>query len=189
MKKLISSVLLLLIIFVGVIIISSCKKEEAKNEINKPVSIPENNMKLSSPAFENNQSIPSKYACDGENINPPLEISEVPEGARSSVLIVDDPDAPGGDWVHWTIWNISPDTKEIYENSVPQGVVEGKTDFGRPGYGGPCPPSGAHRYQFKIYALDTDLNLNSSSTKKDIERAIEGHILDQAILIGTYQRQ
>ena len=146
-------------------------------------------MKLESSVFENNGNIPSKYTCDGENVNPPLEISEVPENTKSLVLIVDDPDAPMGTWVHWTVWNISPKTTEISENSVPEGAVEGITDFGKPGYGGPCPPSGTHRYFFKLYALDTTLDLGSSAKAKDIEKAMEGHILDKAELVGLYSRK
>ena len=147
------------------------------------------NMKLTSPVFENNQLIPSKYACDGEDINPPLQISEVPEGAKSLVLIVDDPDAPMGTWDHWIVWNIDPDTGKIEEDSVPEGAVEGLNDFRKHSYGGPCPPSGTHRYFFKLYALDTQLELDDSSRKKDVERAMKGHILDTAELIGLYQRQ
>jgi Raf kinase inhibitor-like YbhB/YbcL family protein len=146
-------------------------------------------MKIESPAFENNQSIPSKYTCDGENVNPPLKISQMPKEAKSLVLVFDDPDAPAGTWVHWTIWNIDPQTEEIAEASVPQNAVEGKTSFGRPGYGGPCPPSGTHRYFFKLYALDTVLNLDSSAKIKDIESAMEGHVLARAELMGLYKRQ
>ena len=146
-------------------------------------------MRLESSAFENNSFIPSKYTCDGENVNPPLKISGVPQKAKSLVLIVDDPDAPRGTWVHWTVWNISSQTTEIAENSVPQGAVEGMTDFGKPGYGGPCPPSGTHRYFFKIYALDTNLNLGSSAQVRDLKKAIENHILDKAELIGLYSRR
>jgi Raf kinase inhibitor-like YbhB/YbcL family protein len=145
-------------------------------------------MKIESPAFENNQSILSKYTCDGENISPPLKINDVPEGTKSLVLIVDDPDAPVGTWVHWTVWNINPQTKEIPEGVEPEGAVEGLTDFGSPGYGGPCPPSGKHRYFFKLYALDILLSLDSSAETKDIEEAMEGHILDKAELIGLYSR-
>lgn len=146
-------------------------------------------MKLTSSAFLHNSEIPSKYTCDGENINPPLGISGVPEGAKSVALISDDPDAPAGTWVHWTLWNISTATAEIPENSAPEGAIEGKTSFGKLGYGGPCPPSGTHRYFFKLYALDTIVNLDSSASKEDVLSAIEGHILDQAELIGTYRRR
>ncbi|MCJ7804181.1 YbhB/YbcL family Raf kinase inhibitor-like protein [Patescibacteria group bacterium] len=132
--------------------------------------------------------IPQKYTCDGENINPPLQITDVPSSAQSLVLIVDDPDAPSGDWVHWLVWNINPETKLITENESPKEAIQGTNDFGKQNYGGPCPPSGTHRYQFKIYALDTILNLSSSSRKKDLETAMENHILDKGILIGLYQR-
>ena len=145
-------------------------------------------MKLTSPAFENNQSIPSKYTCDGEDINPPLQIDEVPEEAKSLVLIVDDPDAPMGTWDHWVVWNIDPSTSLIKENKVPEGAVEGKNDFGKNSYGGPCPPAGAHHYHFKLYALDTKLELDSSSKKGEVEKSMEGHILDWVELIGLYQR-
>ena len=146
-------------------------------------------MEIQSPAFENNGYIPSKYTCQGEDINPPLQISQVPQEAKSLVLIVDDPDAPMGTWVHWVVWNIPPKIKEISEKSLPQGAVEGLNDFQKHSYGGPCPPSGTHRYFFKLYALDTILNLDTSSTKNDLERAMKGHILDQAQLIGLYSCQ
>jgi len=146
-------------------------------------------MKILSPAFEANQTIPPKYTCDGENINPPLQIYDVPAGAKSLVLIFDDPDAPMGTWVHWTIWNIPPETKEIGKNSAPIGVVEGMTSFGKKGYGGPCPPSGTHRYFFKLYALDKALDLPPSAKASDIEKAMTGHILDKTELIGLYQRK
>ncbi len=147
------------------------------------------NMKIQSLAFSNNQPIPPKYTCDGENVNPPLRFNDVPDVTESLVLIVDDPDAPAGTWVHWVVWNIPPAAHEILENSVPEGAIEGITDFGKPGYGGPCPPSGSHRYFFKLYALDTVLALSSSADVKDVELAMEGHILGEAQLIGLYQRQ
>ncbi len=156
----------------------------------KPLELPEKlNMKLNSSAFENNQLIPAKYTCDGEDISPPLEISGVPEGSQSLVLIVDDPDAPMGTWDHWIVWNINPSTSSIEENSVPEEAIEGMNSFGKQPYGGPCPPSGTHHYHFKLYALDTKLELDSSSEKKDVEKAMENHILDRAELIGLYQRQ
>lgn len=153
--------------------------------INK--SITQTTMKLTSPAFENNQSIPVKYTCDGEDLSPPLKIAEVPAEAKSLVLIVDDPDAPVGDWVHWTVLNIPPQTAEIAEGKAPEGL-EGKTDFGTPGYGGPCPPGGTHRYFFKLYALDTKLNLPASAKKADIEKAMEDHIITRTELVGIYKR-
>jgi Raf kinase inhibitor-like YbhB/YbcL family protein len=145
-------------------------------------------MKLESPAFKHNQQIPAKYTCDGEDMNPPLVISDVPKGTQSLTLIVDDPDAPKGLWVHWTVWNIAPDMKEISENSVPEGAVEGATDFDKPGYGGPCPPFGAHRYSFRLYAVDTALELEAGTDKTDLEAAMVSHVLASAELIGLYSR-
>lgn len=145
-------------------------------------------MKITSPAFENNQMIPQKYTRDGGNINPPLEITDTPKETKSLTLIVDDPDAPGGDWVHWLVWNINPETKIISENESPKGAIQGINDSGRQNYDGPCPPSGIHHYQFKTYALNSILNLSSNSSKKDLEKAMEGHILDKDMLIGLYKR-
>ena len=145
--------------------------------------------RITSQVFEHNKFIPPKYTCDGENISPPLEISGVPESAKSLVLIMDDPDATRGVWAHWLLWNISPDTKEIPENSVPPGTTEGVTSFGRSGYGGHCPPSGTHRYFFKLYALDQAISLPSSADKKKLEEAMEEHILASSELIGLYSRK
>lgn len=141
---------------------------------------------ITSSAFDHKGNIPTIYTCDGENINPPLTISSVPNNAKSLVLIVDDPDAPKKTWVHWVVWNIPPTTKEIPQNGVPGSA--GITDFGTTGYGGPCPPSGTHRYFFKLYALDTLINLPKEATKKEVEEAIQGHIIAKAELIGLYQR-
>lgn len=145
-------------------------------------------MRITSPAFDNNASLPSRYTCDGEDINPPLGLVDVPAEAQSLALIVDDPDAPAGTWVHWTVWNIPPDVRSLGENSVPSGAGEGMTSFGRTGWGGPCPPSGIHRYFFKLFALDTVLNLTSSVDITTLEKAMEGHILARAELIGWYKR-
>ncbi len=141
---------------------------------------------IESPSFGENEKVPVKFTCDGDNINPRLDISGIPQATASLVLIVDDPDAPGGTWVHWTVWNIDPATTSISESSVPSGAVEGVTDFGVPGYEGPCPPSGTHRYFFKIFALDITLDLDPSSTASDVEAAIRGHVLGSAELIGLY---
>lgn len=185
-------------IFVIILIISGCGQSKIIESYNELKEINENsrkdniinkNMKLTSHAFQNNQTIPIKYTCDSSNINPPLTISDVLAKVKSLVLIVDDPDAPIGTWVHWTVWNINPGIREINENSVPEGAQEGITDFGRPGYGGPCPPSGTHRYLFKLYALDTKLNLDAGTKKSKLEEEMENHILDKAELIGLYSRQ
>ena len=148
-------------------------------------------MKLSSPAFENSASIPQKFTCDGANINPELRISEVPDGAKSLVLIIDDPDATGGvTWDHWVVWNIDPKTSMIAENSVPTGVIQGTTSFGDQKYGGPCPPRGSkpHRYMFKLYALDTVLNIPADSKKADVESAMQSHVLAEITSTGLFGR-
>ncbi len=166
--------------------ITSCKEKIATEEVSIEEKVGKGVMKIESPSFRNNEMIPSKYTCDGANVNPPLLISGTPEDAKSLVLIVDDPDAPSKTWVHWVVWNIDPNTKEIPENTIPEGAVEGMTDFGKQGYGGPCPPSGIHHYHFKIYALDITISLDSSASVVDIKEAMQGHILDSAELIGLY---
>lgn len=145
-------------------------------------------MKLESLVFKHNESIPAKYTCDDDGTNPPLSFSDIPKEAKSLVLIVEDPDAPVGLWVHWLVWNISPQTKEIKENSVPKGAVEGVTSFGKSGYGAPCPPESEHRYFFKLYALDIELSIPSTAGKTELEEAMIGHVLDKAELIGLYSR-
>lgn len=140
---------------------------------------------ITSSVFEQNGNIPAKYTCEGRDINPPLDIAEIPEKAHSLVLIVDDPDAPGKTWVHWLVWNI-PVTHHIKENSVPG--EQGLNDFKRIAWGGPCPPSGTHRYFFKVYALDTLLELSSKTTKKELEQAMGEHILAFGELVGVYKR-
>ncbi len=143
-------------------------------------------LRITSSAFVHKGLIPAKYTCDSDDVNPPLKIDGIPERAQSLVLIVDDPDAPMGTWDHWVVWNIPP-ARNIEENSVPG--TEGLNDFGKHSYGGPCPPSGTHRYFFKIYALDTKLSLNPNSRKKDVERAMEGHILAKGEILGLYARR
>ena len=147
-------------------------------------------MKITSPAFQNNMNIPEKFTCDGEGINPALEIMDVPAGAKSLALIVDDPDAAGpGGFVHWVIFNIDPKTDRVEENSSPESAVRGQGSSGESKYVSPCPPSGAHRYFFKLYALDTLLDLESRATREDVEQAMQGHTLDQAELVGLYERR
>ena len=138
-------------------------------------------LRLTSPAFQDQGLIPAKYTCDGEDINPPLLIEGVGEDAKSLVLIVDDPDASMGTWVHWVVLNIDPETAEIPENSAPAGSLELKTSFDKPGYGGPCPHTGTHRYFFKLYALDAP-KINSAEE-------IPAHTIASAELIGLYQRR
>lgn len=154
-------------------------------------NINHNFMKITSPVFENFGKIPAKYTCDGENINPPLVISEVPSEAKSLVLIMDDPDAvkPAGKvWDHWIVYNISPTVNIINEGEEPAGI-HGLGTGGNSDYYGPCPPDGEHRYFFKIYALDTELNLPPGSDKQAVLSAMSGHVLDQAELVGLYNRK
>ncbi len=188
MRKVLFLLSIILLIF-SCIFLSGCGAKNAPSPADNKFTGKATNMKLTSPVFDDGDFIPAKYTCDGENVSPPLEISDVPEDTQSLVLIVDDPDAPAGDWVHWTIWNIDPGTKEISEGNVPAGAMQGSTDFGNNKYGGPFPPSGTHRYQFKLYALDTILDLNSYSAKKDIEREMKDHILDQIMFVGLYQKR
>jgi Raf kinase inhibitor-like YbhB/YbcL family protein len=146
-------------------------------------------LKIASPAFAHEGSIPARYTCDGADASPPLTIEGVPAGARALALIVDDPDAPAGTWVHWVVWNIPPETREIGEHAVPAGAAQGRNDWGRNSYGGPCPPSGSHRYFFKLYALDAPLALGAATTKRELERAMKGHIIGQAETVGVYARR
>ncbi len=142
-------------------------------------------MKLTSPEFENGNKIPREFTCEGDDFNPKLIIEDIPAGTKSLALIVDDPDAPMGTWVHWVSFNI-PVVSQIDEDSILG--KQGLNDFGRKEYGGPCPPSGTHRYFFKLYALDTVLDLNEGINKEALEEAMEGHILDKAELIGLYKK-
>jgi len=164
-------------------------------------------IKITSSAFEDGGLIPAKYTCDGADVSPPLQWDAVgadvspplqwdavPEGTRSIALICDDPDAPMGTWVHWVLFNLPSDAKELAENipteeTLPNGAKQGVNDFGRVGYGGPCPPGGTHRYFFKIYALDTEVGLQAGADKRRLLKTMEGHILGQGQLIGKYKRQ
>lgn len=155
--------------------------------INPEVSVVTDYKALSvhSSAFHNEEYIPARYTCDGLNYNPPLEVTHIPEEGQSMAIIVDDPDAPKGTWVHWVIWNI-PVTRSIKEKSVPG--EQGLNDFHTHNYRGPCPPSGIHRYFFKIYVLDTILKLPTSTTKAELEKAMSGHIIAFGEIIGLYKR-
>ncbi len=151
------------------------------------------NMVIQSPAFAEGGAIPARYTCDGEDISPPLRWEGVPEGARSLVLIVDDPDAPDPAapkmvWVHWVLYNLPPNSKGLEEGvkALPPGTGQGLNDWKRTGWGGPCPPVGRHRYFFKLYALDRVLPDLGTPTKAELLKAMEGHVLDEAVLMGTY---
>lgn len=146
-------------------------------------------MQLESTAFRDRDVIPKKYGYRHGNVSIPLAVSDIPNRAVSLALVMDDPDAmaPAGKvWVHWLLWNVNPDDGDIAENTIPDGAVQGKTDFGEAAYGGPAPPDKRHTYVFKMYALDTRLDLPEGSTKKDLLQAIEGHILTETSLRGTY---
>jgi len=142
-------------------------------------------MELKSPEFEAGGNIPSKFTCDGDDLSPALEIANLPENAKTLTLIVDDPDAPGKTWLHWLVYDIAP-VSTIKEGDVPG--KQGMNDFGKKDYGGPCPPSGRHRYFFRLFALDNELNLQEGASRKDVENAMQGHVVEKAELMGLYQR-
>jgi len=149
---------------------------------------------LTSPAFREAQAIPSVYTCEGRDLSPPLAWTDPPAGTTSLALICDDPDAPGKTWVHWVVYHLPPTVRQLpqafpTDRELPDGTRQGLTDFGRVGYGGPCPPSGTHRYFFKVYALDTVPTLPAGATKAQLEAAMRDHIVAQAQLMGTYRRQ
>ena len=149
---------------------------------------------LTSPAFAHGEPIPRKYTCDGEDISPPLRWSDPPQGTQSLALIADDPDAPIGTWIHWVLYNLPAETRGLPETippdaDLPDGSQHGQNSWRRLGYGGPCPPSGTHRYFFKLYALDAVLDLVASASKKQLLRAMERHVLAQAELMGVYARR
>lgn len=180
MKKIFFIIIFLIVILLGINIFNLIF---TKQKLTKQGG----NMKLTS-VFSHNGNIPSIYTCDGKDAAPELIISNVSIEAKSLVLIVDDPDAPMGIWVHWLLYNIPANTTKIDANNLPEGVKQGITDFGRIGWGGPCPPSGTHRYFFKLYAIDKILDLPQGATKSQIEKDIEGHIIEKTELIGLYKR-
>lgn len=162
---------------------------EKKIEQKKEITIPETkSIRITSSEFKDGNHIPYQFTCDGENTNPPLSISEVPKNTKSLALIMNDPDAPGGEWVYWLIWNINPSITEIPKQNIPSHAVQGITDFKKPGYNGPCPLDGLHRYFFTLYSLDVMLDISPSSQKTDLEKAMKGHIISQAQLMGLYAR-
>ena len=175
------------------LIASACGGEDGKPAIERevaPVSI-----EVTSTAFTEGSAIPVRHTCDGEDVSPPLSWSGVPQETRSLALISDDPDAPGGTWVHWVYYAIPADANGLPEGiadteALPDGAMQGRNDFKRTGYGGPCPPKGSpHRYMFKLYALDVPLDLAPGATKSELLGAMDGHILAQGQLMGTYQRR
>lgn len=176
------------------VILLFCQKEGKMVEKEKIKEEKKMEIKITSSAFEHEGMIPSRYTCDGENISPPLKWEGIPENAKSIALICDDPDAPMGTWVHWVLYDLPADVNELPEG-VPDdeilenGAKQGRNSWGRIGYGGPCPPSGTHRYFFKIYALDKMLNLEPGITKEKLLKAMEGHVVAQGELMGKYRRK
>ena len=144
-------------------------------------------MKIFSSAWADGELIPPKYTCDGANVSPPLEWADVPAGARTLALIVDDPDAPNGLFLHWLLWNIDASENGLTEGTA-GGARQGRNGFGQAAYGGPCPPGGTHRYYFRLFALDSELDAPAGATRERAERAMQGHILEQAEFMGRYHR-
>ncbi len=195
-KKLVITIAGVIIILVAIFLVKPLPSNqngvetETETDINsEPDSLTAQTMNITSPDFNNNEKMPAKFTCDGDNVSPALEIKNIPENTVSLALIVDDPDAPSGIFVHWLAFNIDPNIAVIGEGKVPMEATQGVTGFDRTGYGGPCPPSGTHRYYFKLYALDTALDLNETADKEELLSAMEGHIIDQAELIGLYSRE
>jgi len=175
------------ILFLALILCAGCRNGPANGEETMALN-------LSSKSFAAGENIPKQFTCDGEDRSPELHWNEPPVGTKTFALIADDPDAPVGTWVHWVLFNLLPDTRSLPEalpkkDALAGGAAQGQNDFGKTGYGGPCPPPGKpHRYFFKLYALDSTVTLKSGTTKSDLERAMKGHILAQAELMGRYGR-
>lgn len=182
----------ILSIVLSVFLVYTCAGESQTVKENKGAE--EMEIKITSSAFEEGGMIPSKYTCDGADISPPLQWDSVPDGTASIALISDDHDAPMGTWVHWVLYNLPADVNHLPENmpddeTLPDGTRQGLTDFGKTGYGGPCPPSGTHRYYFKIYALDKKIDVAIVIDKEGLLKEMQGHIIAQGQLMGKYKRQ
>lgn len=177
-------IFLFFIILSIVLIVLSNKNRQQNIKSSKKINM----INVTSAAFKNGGTLPKKYTCDGQGINPPLTIDDAPTNSKSLVLIVDDPDAPMGTFNHWLVWNINPQTKEILENNLPRGGIVGVNDFGKNNFGPPCPPFGTHRYYFRIYALDIEINLEKTAKRGQLEDAIKNHVLNSGELIGRYSR-
>lgn len=174
---------IVLIIITGVVVPQvTLKIASHKKATNK------HSMTISSSAFQNNKVIPSRFTCDGADVNPPLTFSEIPKETKSLLLIVDDPDATSGTWHHYTIYNMDPSMGGVEENAKPKSGQEGITSFGKVGYGGPCPPSGVHNYVFTLYALDIMLDLPANATYNEIKSSMDVHVIDTAQIVGRYSR-
>jgi Raf kinase inhibitor-like YbhB/YbcL family protein len=181
-----------------ILVLASCGRRPSTEAI-LPKEQEKLTLRLSSPAFAEGGAIPKAYTCDGKDTSPPLEWSSVPEAARSLALVVEDPDAPGGTWIHWVLFDLPADVTRLPEGvpteervalgSDGQSARQGKNDFGKIGYGGPCPPSGTHHYIFRVFALDTELGLERGTNREPLLRAIRGHILAEGRLTGVYSRR
>jgi len=174
--------------FVLVIILSSCSSTDAETPTQISVTEAAMSMEFKSDAFASGQSIPAKYTCTGKNISPSLAWSNAPAGTQSLALIVDDPDAPMGTWVHWVLFNIPSNITSLPESADTSALAVGKNSSGNLRYDGPCPPSGTHRYFFKLYALDSALSLSPGATKEQLLKETQGHILVQGELMGTFSK-
>ena len=177
---------------VALLVLCSCRSADRDEPAAKGREKRE--IRVTSSAFSEGELIPSKYTCDGANVSPPISWESVPAGARTIALISDDPDAPVGTWVHWVLYDLPANVTHLPENVPPDeklanGADQGKTDFGKIGYGGPCPPSGTHRYYFKVYALDTSLGLGPGATKGQLLNAMKEHIVAEGQLMGKYARK
>jgi Raf kinase inhibitor-like YbhB/YbcL family protein len=191
MKKFVATgAILCIVVGLGVYYVARPFFKKNISNISPTPTVTHVSMKLTSPAFENYQKIPALYTCDGKKAHPPLAVGGVPAGTKSLVVIVDDPDAPGGTFTHWVIWNIHPDTTKIADAAIPNESQEGTNSAGGIGYTPPCPPpaGGPHRYFFTLYALDAKLGLDGKATKADIENSMEGHVMAQSLLVGVYSR-
>jgi Raf kinase inhibitor-like YbhB/YbcL family protein len=177
-----------LALFAFLFLVTACpqRREAAANAV--ATKAPSQGMTISSAAFAGNGSIPAKYGCGGSNVSPPLAFSGIPQNAITLALLVEDPDAPGGLFTHWVVWNIPVSTAAVSEGQPPAGGVEGKNSYGRSGYGTLCPPVGEHRYVFNVYALDAPLDLPPSSGREELESAMMGHLLAHGSLIGRYAK-
>ncbi|MFC1633103.1 YbhB/YbcL family Raf kinase inhibitor-like protein [Patescibacteria group bacterium] len=181
-KILLISLALMVFVVLGIIFIP---REYIEDQTSSTSEYP---MQISSPSIQTDGAIPTKFTCDGENMNPELQWNAIPERTKSLVLIIEDPDAPVGSWIHWNVWNIDPKSNGVSEGGVPEGGVEGVTSFDTTGYGGPCPRSGEHHYYFKLYALNIELELDSTSNTNDLYAAMDGHLLGETGFMATYSR-
>lgn len=170
------------------LVLACSERREATSGTGVEAKASSGGMKITSPAFQENQSIPAKYGCGGSNVSPPLVFSGVPQRAKTLALIVEDPDAPGGLFTHWVVWNIPVSTASVAEGQSVAGGVEGESSYGSSGYGTLCPPNGEHRYVFALFALDVPLNLPPTTGSDQLESAMKGHILAEAQLMGRYRK-